>query len=388
MAQITPKQALDRSATWLADEHGMTVGDDGTVTIDGSPPLSLALDADENALVVTHSFVETGVGAVRADEVMASVPDRGTSLHVAASVSKSGVAFTFTNRVYLDGFSRQALVAAVHELVAAVDRTEPAPAAPAAPAPARETAAPTDAAPTAVVEPVERVRPDTVEVEVAASGWSPSHRVPAGGMRAWDEPDPSAQPSSRLEARVELQIAERRGDWARAVGSNGWTGWVDARKLEPMKAAAARSGGTIDLGGFKLRPMPLVGAAGLALAAFLPWLSIGGGLTGGPAVTTNAFDIALAFLWDLTAAGSPYLGILVVGLAVVALVAAAASKPNPGLTTLAGVGTIAVTTLFLVQMYRGVTDGGGTISDVVDYLGLAPWVMFGSGIVLLAAARK
>ena len=53
-----------------------------------------------------------------------------------------------------------------------------------------------------------------------------------------------------------------------------------------------------------------------------------------------------------------------------------------------GVITIAVATLFVVQMYRGVTEGGGTIGDVFDFLGFAIWVAVGAGIVLLTAARR
>ena len=78
-------------------------------------------------------------------------------------------------------------------------------------------------------------------------------------------------------------------------------------------------GNTIALGDFDLRPLPLIGAAALVVAAFLPWLSIGGGIGQGPAVTTNSFDISLSFLWDYTAAGSPYLGYAVLALAAAAL---------------------------------------------------------------------
>jgi hypothetical protein len=391
MAQITHKQALDKSAGWLADEPGMTVGEDGNVTVDGTPPLVLTLTTDGERLVISHVREEAGVGAARADMVMHAVPDRGTSLHVSAAVAKTGLTFTFTNPVYLDGFSRQALVSAVNELVSTVDQIDDASGAPTG---VREPAPdPVDVAAESV-EPDSGITGsnDTAEttevtaVSAASTGWAPTHRVPAGGLRAWDEPDPSLQPSSRLEPRVELQIAERKGDWARGVGSNGWSGWIDARKLEEMKPTSA--GGTIDLGGIKLRPLPAIAAAALALASFLPWLSIGGGIGQGAGVTTNSFDIALSFLWDYTAAGSPYLGFALLALAAAALFMATVAKPNPGLVRLLGVITIAITTLFVVQMYRGVTEGGGTIGDVFDFLGFAVWVAIGAGVALLTAARR
>ena len=64
-----------------------------------------------------------------------------------------------------------------------------------------------------------------------ASAWSPTHRVPANGMQAWDAPDPARTPVANLAAGVELIVRERRGAWANVVGSNGWTGWVDGRLL-------------------------------------------------------------------------------------------------------------------------------------------------------------
>jgi hypothetical protein len=65
------------------------------------------------------------------------------------------------------------------------------------------------------------------------AAWMPTHAVPDGGMQAWAAPDPSSPPVAVLDARVELQLREQRGDWAYVVGSNGWSGWVDARGLVP-----------------------------------------------------------------------------------------------------------------------------------------------------------
>jgi len=66
-----------------------------------------------------------------------------------------------------------------------------------------------------------------------ASAWTPSHVVPAGGMAAWARPDPSESVVATLDAGLPLQVAETLGDWARIVASNGWSAWVDARRLIP-----------------------------------------------------------------------------------------------------------------------------------------------------------
>ncbi|MFG2848787.1 YrhB domain-containing protein [Kitasatospora sp. NPDC048296] len=64
--------------------------------------------------------------------------------------------------------------------------------------------------------------------------WTPTHLVPQGGMSAWVAPDPTLDPVTRIDARVELQLLERAGDWAHIVCSNGWSAWVDARAMEEL----------------------------------------------------------------------------------------------------------------------------------------------------------
>jgi len=61
--------------------------------------------------------------------------------------------------------------------------------------------------------------------------FTPTHAVPPGGMQAWVEPDPRSQTAATLDAGLDLEVAEERGDWARVVASNGWSGWVDMRVL-------------------------------------------------------------------------------------------------------------------------------------------------------------
>ena len=66
---------------------------------------------------------------------------------------------------------------------------------------------------------------------VATSFWVPTHFVPAGGMSAWDYPDPSRPPRVALNAGLGLVVDGIAGDWALVRAVNGWRGWVDGRRL-------------------------------------------------------------------------------------------------------------------------------------------------------------
>jgi hypothetical protein len=73
--------------------------------------------------------------------------------------------------------------------------------------------------------------PEPVIEAAPASGWAPTHRVPAVGMWAWNEPDPAAQPAAALDPHLEVQATEHRGEWVHILCSNGWAAWVDGRQL-------------------------------------------------------------------------------------------------------------------------------------------------------------
>ncbi|MFX0579928.1 SH3 domain-containing protein [Nocardia nepalensis] len=83
------------------------------------------------------------------------------------------------------------------------------------------------AAPTEAVPKVERG---------GTPAFHPTHQVPANGMPAWATPDSTQPPIAHIDARVELQILERSGDWAHIACNNGWTGWVNGRTIEPLAA--------------------------------------------------------------------------------------------------------------------------------------------------------
>ena len=66
----------------------------------------------------------------------------------------------------------------------------------------------------------------------ASTDWSPTHRVPASGLDAWEERDGTGPPAAHLDAGLEITVDEMTGDWARITCENGWQAWVDARRLE------------------------------------------------------------------------------------------------------------------------------------------------------------
>jgi hypothetical protein len=64
-----------------------------------------------------------------------------------------------------------------------------------------------------------------------AVGWAPTHELKRRAQ-AWAQPDPGAAAAGTLGRRIPVQVIERRGDWARILCSNGWSGWIDSRDLK------------------------------------------------------------------------------------------------------------------------------------------------------------
>ncbi len=66
----------------------------------------------------------------------------------------------------------------------------------------------------------------------------PTHRVPAGGLPAWDAPDPARTAVATLDPGLDVRCVEQRDDgWTRIVCSNDWIAWVDGRRLMTLGSA-------------------------------------------------------------------------------------------------------------------------------------------------------
>lgn len=75
---------------------------------------------------------------------------------------------------------------------------------------------------------------DVLEADPALI-FTATHIVPTGGMQAWPAPDPSLA-AQDLGGGLPLRVVEYRGAWAFVQAENGWTGWVDARRLHPISS--------------------------------------------------------------------------------------------------------------------------------------------------------
>jgi len=106
------------------------------------------------------------------------------------------------------------------------------PAPPVGPAAAAAAGAATDrpARRPAPANPVQRA---IQERQTAAPGWQATHRVGGSGAPARASADPSAAATVTLQPGTLVRLIERSGDWARVDADNGWSGWVDARNLDP-----------------------------------------------------------------------------------------------------------------------------------------------------------
>ena len=227
------------------------------------------------------------------------------------------------------------------------------------------------------------------------SEFNATHVAPDGGLRAWTAPDPTQQPVTTIQARVEMQVLELLGEWAHIQCNNGWSAWVDARKLQTkhapvappaaaQPAVAARPAVSVSvhatgLAAFLARPVMTVGdkslvvqdlipAGGIIVGTLLSWLRLKG------LSTSNSFDLPLLFLLDFkTKSRALKLGWLLL-LAAVATVAPLEKRFHQialGVVTGACV-------VYVIQLQRLVSSAGGGVS-ITDVLGIGP-------IVTLAAA--
>jgi SH3-like domain-containing protein len=462
------------------------------VEVAGEPPLRLNLAVTAEEVLLSHRMSLAGAGEGALKQAMSLVNKRGSLMRGTAAAEGGGLAVTIEYPIYLDGLTRQNFLLATQELAATADSVsalgtaspaaapepkvvvEPAAfAAPAAmvadtiemPASLPQPAAvftPTHevpaggmsawAAPDPNLQPVARLEarvqlrvderrgawarvtgsngwtgwvddrrlsplggapammaapayaaapvyaptPAYVAAPMAMTSpqpamWQPTHQVPSGGMPAWANPDPAVAPIAELAARVQLRIDETRGAWARVTGSNGWTGWVDARRLDPLGKSGGGGGGAIALGGMALRPLPLIGAIALIVATFLSWnRAVTLAATGDFFPSLKGWDWPLGFLWSINNPGNqPRIGLIVLILGIVGLAAAFIPKAGRGLAAIAGALGVVVSGLYIIQLIRffGQESAAASARDTLgNALGIAPWIALAGGVLLLIGA--
>ncbi len=108
----------------------------------------------------------------------------------------------------------------------------------------------------------------TAPAPSAAAGFRASHVVPPAGLAAFAEHD-AAQPAvATLDPDLPVQVLDRWGDWAQIACSNGWTAWVDGRRLVDGSAAPAATAAAVVPTMIAHRRNPV--AAGLLLLCTAP----------------------------------------------------------------------------------------------------------------------
>lgn len=97
----------------------------------------------------------------------------------------------------------------------------------------RGTAGPAGASRASSVRPPTQAIPVPSQVAPAVppAVWSSTHVVPDGGLPAWGSPDAGTASIETLNPGLPVKLLQRLGDWAQIEASNGWTGWVDGRRL-------------------------------------------------------------------------------------------------------------------------------------------------------------
>lgn len=229
-------------------------------------------------------------------------------------------------------------------------------------------------------------------VQPAAPAWTATHTIPPEGLQAWAQPDPAGAIIASLAGGVELQVQERRADWAHVVAQNGWQGWVDGRRLVAAQVVAAQP-----------PPWPAVAAAGdqavpstttslslravaavaVAVTIFLPWFSYGRYFGSG-----DASDVPAAFLWSLYPNTEfPNMGTVMMVVAAAVLATEYVDRFKQHRRTAAWI-TVAVSAVYLVQLFRAFMENEGdpiTAASTMFTQGFAigPWVALAAGIVLL-----
>ena len=234
----------------------------------------------------------------------------------------------------------------------------------------------------------------------------PTHRVPAGGLPAWTRSDASLPPAATLDPGLEVQLVSRWGDWANISCTNGWTAWVDGRRLELLAGGPATptaapgpprphpgllgsiqarpgSSRSITVAGRPVEIGAVVGAALVALASMLDWVSVGG-------VSASGFDVKTNFLFSPTSKPSGVdLGLVLLAAAIGAVaLSVLGSRRREGRWI--GVAVAAVAVLFAVQMQRSLSQlTPAHRPSLLGTLGIGVYLtLLGGGLMAVPAAGE
>ena len=391
---------LGRIAEWCEADPTLTFDPQGpSIRVTGDPPFDIEVGVDDEEVMLGHRALLPAAGDAEAAQALTLLNKRGSLLTGTAEAGDGGVAITAGYPIYLDGLNRQTFLLAVREVAGTLDGV-----AALGPqglvAPAATAAAVAAAAPESEPEPA----PEPV---AAAEPFTATHEVPPEGMQAWADPDPTKNPTADLAGRVQLHLDETRGAWARVTGSNGWTGWVDARRLAGIglvsgttAVPAARAAGSgFAVGGLTLRPLVLLGGVLLIVASFLEWVANAYAELGPESITqvsasSNGWDVPFMFLFDYsTTSTQPRLGLILLIVGIVALAVGAISMLRGWIATLLGVLALAVGAAFWIQLIRLFANDPINASWMQTLFGRGPagiatWFALAGGLLLVIGGAR
>ncbi len=256
--------------------------------------------------------------------------------------------------------------------------------------------------------------------------FAPTHEVPADGLPVWAEPDGRVEPVARLDPRLPVEFVRASGDWTLIRCSNDWTGWVDGRRLEPVAGPAptapptgSPSGATA--GAVPGTPIPadggsvrsyadvyrrarpvgrspasiaaaaaseapsgrppvtpvLIGAALVAVGAFLPWISFPN------TPSRGSPSIPLQFLADIRTTADGPIDLVVPLLVAAAIGVGATVMPTwTKVRRIAGWSVVVVTSIFVGQLQRLLGDFGPGGPSLTDSVGIGVVATIAGGLVL------
>ncbi|HEX7166037.1 MAG TPA: SH3 domain-containing protein [Acidimicrobiales bacterium] len=194
----------------------------------------------------------------------------------------------------------------------------------------------------------------------------PTHVTGPAGAESRRQPDAAAPVVATIDAGVDVEIRSRRGDWAEVVCSNGWSAWVDGRRLVEQGDAP------VQVAGVRITAL-LVSGVVLVVATFLPWVSQLG-------LSESSFGVSLKVLTDPKTQnpGGLKLGFVMIVLAGVVLGAALGRLPAVAARG-AGGAAVVLTTVFVAQLQRAI--GQAQLATVFGVLGVGVYLTMAAGIV-------
>ena len=108
----------------------------------------------------------------------------------------------------------------------------------------RREAAPLATAPAATPATVASARvpeaPAVLKGAAAEGSWTPTHRIPSGGLTVWRLPGSPEPPMATLPESLEVAVPLRAYGWAQITTKTGLVGWVDGADLVEITWACQR----------------------------------------------------------------------------------------------------------------------------------------------------